>query len=116
MMLFKEIMPEKWPSKSYDPKRQHVYQNSHFLVQVFDEPNSIKRLSVCSTQLARNGRWKDGISWEDLQAIKAAVGFADLDAVEIYPAQSDIVNVANMRHLWVLPDRIDYAWRAKEGV
>jgi hypothetical protein len=35
----------------------------------------------------------------------------DKDAVEIYPADKDIVNVANMRHLIVLPAPFPYTWR-----
>lgn len=35
-------------------------------------------------------------------------------AVEIYPAERDIVNVANMRHLWVLPERLPFGWRRDE--
>ncbi|EOG1815585.1 hypothetical protein ACK3RA_000943 [Enterobacter hormaechei] len=46
-----------------------------------------------------------------LQEIKSAVGYGDRDAVEIYPRDSDVVNVANMRHLWITPEPIAFAWR-----
>jgi hypothetical protein len=32
-------------------------------------------------------------------------------AVEIYPADGDVVAVANMRHLWLLPEAPAFAWR-----
>lgn len=54
---------------------------------------------------------QDGISWDALQEIKGAVGYADRDAVEIYPRDADVVNVANMRHLWITPEPIAFAWR-----
>lgn len=44
----------------------------------------------------------DGVSWDALQWVKGAVGYADCEAVELYPPDDRIVNVANMRHLWVL--------------
>lgn len=45
----------------------------------------------------------DGITWDDLQWIKRAAGYGDREAVEVYPLDDDVVNVANMRHLWILP-------------
>lgn len=38
-------------------------------------------------------------------------GLADSWAVEVFPADADVVNVANMRHLWILPDAPAFAWR-----
>jgi len=80
------------------------------MVQVYSEAGGIVRLSVCRTKLAGD-RWKDGIGWDDLQAIKNKVGYPDSDALEVYPASSDVVNVANMRHLWVMPAPVPFAWR-----
>jgi hypothetical protein len=34
-------------------------------------------------------------------------------AVEVYPKDSDIVNVANMRHLWLVDDKTNIGWRKK---
>ena len=31
--------------------------------------------------------------------------------MEVYPRTADLVNVANMRHLWVLPELLPFAWR-----
>ncbi|MEA3715886.1 hypothetical protein VBL48_16495 [Enterobacter hormaechei] len=88
-----------------------MWANSYFLVQEFQEGNGVIRLSVNTTSIASSGRWKDGISWDALQEIKSAVGYGDRDAVEIYPRNSDVVNVANMRHLWITPEPISFAWR-----
>ena len=46
-----------------------------------------------------------------LQEIKNTIGYKDKFAVEVYPAENDIVNVANMRHLWVLPKPLGFEWR-----
>lgn len=80
-------------------------------MQAWREKAGIIRLSVCRTNLDRNGNWTDGITWDELQRVKNEAGFAHLDAVEIYPAQRDVVNVANMRHLWIYPEPISHAWR-----
>ena len=44
---------------------------------------------------------KDGrrLTWEELQAVKCAV-WGDRVAVEVYPAQCDVVNLRHTRHLW----------------
>lgn len=85
--ILKEVPKESWPVRCHDPKRSNVWVNSYFLVQEFQEENGVIRLSVNTTSMANSGRWKDGISWDALQEIKNAVGYADRDAVEIYPAQ-----------------------------
>ncbi|MFJ5980162.1 hypothetical protein ACIQCX_04495 [Enterobacter cancerogenus] len=88
-----------------------MWANSYFLVQEFQEDNGVIRLTVNTTSIGSSGRWKDGISWDALQEIKSAVGYSDRDALEIYPRDSDVVNVANMRHLWITPEPISFAWR-----
>lgn len=107
----KEVPKGKWPTRCHDPKRSNVWVNAYFLVQEFQEENNVVRLSVNTTSMANSGRWKDGITWDALQEIKNAVGYADRDAVEIYPRDSDVVNVANMRHLWITPEPLTFAWR-----
>jgi hypothetical protein len=46
-----------------------------------------------------------------LQRLKAECGYADRDAVEVYPRERDVVNVANLRHLWVMREPLAFAWR-----
>ena len=52
----------------------------------------------CLTVRRRNGG--DRIGWDTLQAIKNELLGPDAVAVEVYPAASDVVNEANLRHLW----------------
>jgi hypothetical protein len=42
------------------------------------------------------------ITWDQLQAVKAALWGAEARAIEVYPAHSDVVNSGNYRHLWRL--------------
>jgi hypothetical protein len=42
--------------------------------------------------------------WRDLQRIKNALVGPENEAVELYPAESRLVDTANQYHLWVLKD------------
>jgi hypothetical protein len=42
--------------------------------------------------------------WRDLQAIKNELVGSENEAVELYPAESRIVDAANQYHLWVAKD------------
>jgi len=42
--------------------------------------------------------------WRDLQRIKNEVVGEEREAVELYPAESRLVDQANQYHLWVLPE------------
>ena len=104
-----EIPRRKWPHsimeamKISGDKVKAVWRSRDFLVQIYIEPNGIERLSIARTTLNRQGHFDDGITWDELMEQKRACGRGERWAVEIYPADDKIVNVANMRHLWVLP-------------
>lgn len=83
-----------------------VWRSCDYLVQLYDEGDWL-RLSICRALLRADGRWVDGLSWDDLMAVKRGVGFGDRFAVEVYPRDENVVNVANMRHLWISKDE---AW------
>lgn len=107
-----------WPENQWPPVSNRtrapdeLWRSRDFLVQIYKENDDVERLSVIRTKV-EGDRFVDGISWEDLQRLKRECGRGDRDAVEIFPADKDIVNVANMRHLWVLPYPFDLAWRTK---
>lgn len=107
-----EMPRERWPHMPTSVPRVRVFISSELLVQEFEEPEGVMRLSVNRTTVRTDGHWVDGISWDTLQAVKDAVGYADRDAFEIFPAKRDVVNIANIRHLWILPKPIALAWRA----
>lgn len=111
-LFLKEVPKEDWPeSRSVENKPFRVYRNRAFLVQEYKEQNGIRRLSVNRTTMKPNGRWDENITWEELQDLKRQAGYGDWYAVEIYPPENDLVNVANMRHLWVLPEPLEIGWR-----
>jgi hypothetical protein len=87
-----------------------AWRSNRFLVQLFNDCGAqritINRAAIDET----TGRWLDGITWDEIQAIKKQIGFGDRYAVELYPADADVVNVANMRHIWLV-DAPAFAWR-----
>lgn len=87
-----------------------VRRSREFLVQMFKEGEHT-RLSICRT-IHTGHRWADGITWDDLQRLKCEAGFFDVCAVEIYPPDADVVNAANMRHLWLLAEAPPFMWRS----
>ena len=112
------ISREDWPDElAFHPRAPFaVWRSRHYLVQFFKEPHPgcIGRLSVLRTELTGD-RWSDGITWDDLQRLKAEAGFADTWAVECFPAAGDVVNVANIRHLWLLTEAPAFAWRKERA-
>lgn len=82
-----------------------------FLVQEFAEADGVIRLSINRTELRGDGRWTDGITWDELQRLKREAGHGDRVAVEVFPPDSDVVNVANVRHLWLLRGAPAFMWK-----
>lgn len=110
-LALQEIPRADWPPGFTKPSR--VWRSRHWLVQEFIEPYPVMvRLSINRTS-AGTERWEDGISWDALQAIKRELGYGAHDAVEVFPADADVVNVANMRHLWIMADLLTFAWRKR---
>lgn len=106
---------QEWPpAHLVEARRLKVLRSRDFLVQIYEEPAAMLRMSVNRTAWCeRSSSWREDISWDDLQRLKREAGYADRWAVEIYPADRAVVNVANMRHLWLLTEPPAYAWGVK---
>lgn len=108
--VFVEVTKDQWPTKPISVLPDKVMRSREFFVQIFG--GEFPRLTISRTEINKHGDWKDGISWEELQSIKRECGFGESDAVEVFPADKDIVNVANMRHLWIVtPEYSKFFWR-----
>jgi len=111
-----EIPRDRWP-RDYRMSPEaptKAYESRQFLAQLYDvgarEGRTCLRLSVCRVTLKEDGRWEEGLSWDELMQAKRECGFGDWYAVEVYPEDSEIVNVANMRHLWLLTTPLSIGW------
>ena len=104
-----------------DPTPEHLrtgsvpllgWRSSRFCVVLWLEPNGAERLSVNRTDIdVKSGRWVEGITWDELQQCKSEAGYGEQCAVEIYPPDDQVTNVANMRHLWLLDTPPSFMWR-----
>lgn len=107
------IPRSEWPSYRQQTLEQ-VWHSRKFLVQMFAETpfqgSECKRLSVCRVTLGEDGKWDANITWDHLFDIKTELGFADWYGVEIHPRVKDLVNVANMRHVWLLREPLKLGW------
>jgi len=100
------------PSHPETPKGlEEVWRSRTYLVQVFAHPDEPwRRLSI---------RRIDGREiverWDELQRIKNDVAGSKSLAVEVFPPVDDLVNVANMRHLFIVPDgaALPCVWRKR---
>lgn len=105
---------EDWPTypDGASKKPYAVLRSRFFLVLCYQEYADVTRLSINRTEIdSATGRWKEGITWDELQEVKRQAGLGDYMAVEIFPADRDVINVANMRHLWVMRDPLPFAWK-----
>jgi hypothetical protein len=88
---------------------ERVWMSTAFLAMLYREGTHL-RLTVNRTGQGEDGRWLDGIAWDDLMRVKAECGYGERWAVELYPADAAVVNDANMRHLWLLEEVPAFGW------
>ena len=103
------LMPvpkEQWPEAGKLDSMIEVWLSNRYLVQVFNEGGDILRVSVSRTFLDEFGQWEQNLSWDELMEVKRQICHSDSYAVEVLPPDADIVNVANMRHFWILPQAV----------
>lgn len=74
-----------------------MWKNARYTVIVNDLPSGVTWLSV-----RRNDR-KPIRDWRDMQMIKNELCGPEREGVELYPAESRLVDTANQFHLWVAP-------------
>ena len=88
-----------------------VWRSRRHLAMAYREKDGVIRLSVLRTKIKTDLHWDEGMDWDELQDVKRQAGFGNAFAVEIFPPERDVVNVANLRHLWILPAPLDLGWK-----
>ena len=91
-----------------------IWLSRFYIVQLYDHPSStLGRLSI-----RRIDEREIRESWTEIQRIKDEICGPDCHCVEHYPEASNLVDVANMRNLFILPhgsDRNDLGvWRRQD--
>lgn len=85
-------------SSFFDEPSAAIWESEEFRAHAYREKDAI-RLDIERLD------GKDGITWDELQNVKDACGFAERDALELYPARRDVINTGNWRHLFI-PDAL----------
>ena len=86
-----------------------IYVNDIYQVAVYrneeaDELIHLDELKGRCTWLSIKRRDKRPVNnWQDMQTIKNRLVGVDCDAIQIFPAESRMINMANQYHLIVLP-------------
>ena len=83
----------------------HVRVNRVFSVLVRDVETAI-HLAVSSLS-------GDRPSWPEMQRIKNELAGPNASAVEVYPPQSQVVDDADMYHLWVVPGPLPFGLKMR---
>jgi hypothetical protein len=109
------VVPEKdWPEEWRGAKEAplQAWRSRKFFAMRYASGHCLGRLSFGRSEITSEGDWKDGLTWDDIMRLKAEAGYGDCWAIEIFPPVLDIVNVANLRHIWLLVEAPPMAWRA----
>lgn len=101
------------PSKGNKPLV--AWASRDFLVQMYDD-NGYTRITINRTSIDNEGNWVDGITWDEIQKIKTDIGFHDYWALEVFPPNNHVVNVSNMRHIFLFQHKPDFAWSVESLV
>lgn len=79
-----------------------AHRNAVFAVLERPIPGGVRHLAIASLSGIRP-------TWWEAQRIKSELAGEDATAVEVYPPQSEIVDGADMFHLWVLPEALPFS-------
>jgi hypothetical protein len=78
-----------------------VFQNNVYIVQIFN--HSCSWGMVKRAMIRRNDELPEH-NWSKIQRIKNEVFGEDAVALEVYPKQRNLIDVANIYWLWILPE------------
>lgn len=98
----------RWENRDYHKDHpqapaglKHCYLNGIYSVQWFEVETEWGQVVHLMVRRHDEGPIRE---WTHMQRIKNELVGPERVAVEVYPAQSEVVDQANMYHLWVLPE------------
>lgn len=127
------VAPEQFLSKEYYKRVFHVgEEEAQGMVRIVEQEvivmNDKYQVNISPVFPGQKG-WPDFVhlsikrrdkepihDWRDLQEIKNMLVGDENEAIEIYPAESRLVDCANQFHLWVFVDpevRIPVGWKTR---
>lgn len=79
-----------------------AHRNNVFSVLDRTLPDGTRHLAITSLSGVRP-------TWPEMQRIKDEIAGPEATAVEVYPPRAEIVDHADMYHLWVLPEPLPFS-------
>lgn len=96
-------------TKGWAAEFETVHRNWVFSVLDRALPCGVRHLAITSLTEVRP-------TWWEMQRIKNELAGETATAVEVYPPQSEVIDQANMFHLWVLPQPLSFSlYEARQG-
>ena len=96
------------PPQGWCAEIRHVYRNKVFAVLVRPVANGL-HLAISSLSGIRP-------TWHEMQRIKNYVLGDEATAVEVYPPASEVVDGADMFHIWSVPPLPFSLWRDSDAL
>lgn len=94
-----------------DPGLQRMWHSTRYIVEQWAPPKQGADVVACRLTVLPMRAGVDLLD-ADLQAVKRALGFGEVDAIEAFPCDVDRDAVPAGRHLWVLTGPLPFIWRA----
>lgn len=86
-------------------------KNNHYVVMFMHSTPS--RFGDVQRILIRDNLERPIHNWQDFQRIKDELFGKESVAIEFYPKRSELIDDANIYHLWVLPEGYDFGFKIK---
>ena len=94
---------------------EQVWENDIYVVGLWRSEKKFDGRNMIRLSIKRHDKQPIS-SWTDKQDIKNHVVGKEYAAVELYPADADLVDQSNQYHLWVVDEpgyRFPFAWRGR---
>ncbi len=85
-----------------------AWKNNHFVIQLYRQSTAVGDARL---MMIRRNDEQPGVSWAMKQRIKNELLGPEVVAIEVFPAESELVDDAHMYHLWTLPDGFSLPFR-----
>lgn len=95
-------LPDGNGGRGWGVEVRRVYRNWVFAVQARPLPDGAVHFAIGSLSGIRP-------TWHEMQRIKDELAGPEKTAIEIYPPQAEIVDGADMFHIWILPGPLPYS-------
>ena len=91
---------------------EEQYANDKYVVNLRRVPSQNDDTEMIHLSIRRQDRGA-AHDWRDFQRIKNELAGPEWEAVEIYPAESRLVDAANQYHLWCFPFQLGFGFRER---